>query len=156
MTDDERLDLFRRLVAVVRGAGLGWVVDEVDALIIQGIEEEVTAAEWTGAGKPKKGETRTTRREFSALEQIDLLLDALRRVVVDGTAVELSIATFFSNAKERSQDTPSIIRFREEPSRDDVDHDGFEVAGLAQLEARTGAIGQLVEYLQIVRVEAAR
>jgi hypothetical protein len=29
----------------LRGAGLGWVVDEIDPLIIQGIEEEVTAAE---------------------------------------------------------------------------------------------------------------
>ena len=156
MTDAERLELFRGLVAVLRDAGLGWVIDEVNAQIAQGIEEEVTAAAWTGTGKPKKGETRTTRRDFSEREQIELLVEGLARVAVDGTGVELSIATFFSQENERSEDTPSIIRFRAEPNRDDVDDAGFTLGGVAQLEARTTAVEELVEYLEVVLAEAAR
>ena len=38
MTAAERLELFRGLVAVLRDAGLGWAVDEVNAQIAQGIE----------------------------------------------------------------------------------------------------------------------
>ena len=81
VTDDERDELFRYLLVVVRDAGFSWVADEATALVPQGIEEQVSASEWTGLGRPTRGEFRATRREFAPMERIELLVSAVERVV---------------------------------------------------------------------------
>jgi hypothetical protein len=169
VTDDERLELYAELAAMLRAAGLTWVVDEVSAFIAQGLEEEVTAAEWAGSGKPTRGETRTTRREFTPVQRIHLLLDALRRVVIDGAAVELAVATkFYSTeildrgaqqidvtAQPTDPPKPLVVSFAPEPSREDPEPTGFEVADPREIAPRQEAAADLLEQLEAVAAEAA-
>lgn len=169
MTDEERLQLYAELAAMLRIEGLTWVVDEVSAFIDQGLEEEVTAAEWAGSGKPTRGESRTTRREFTPIQRIRLLLEAVRRVVADGVAVELAVATNFystdvaerpsqqadAEALQADPPTPLGVSFVPEPSREDPEPTGFEVAGPQEVARRQEAVADLLDQLNSVEAEAA-
>jgi hypothetical protein len=137
------------------GPGLEWVADEVTSLIAQGVEEQVTAGEWMGVGRPKKGEVRITRREYSALERIDLLLDAVVRVVTDGAAVEASIAKSFAEPADSRTANTVTARFMPEAGSDGAEYD-YESPATEGLADRAEAIDQLLAVLQHVRDEAAQ
>ncbi len=165
MTDEERIELFRTLTEAIRGAGLGWVVDEVVSLIDQGVELEVSPDEWAGTGKPKRNEVRITRREYTPLEQIELLLDATTRVVTQGLAVESAVVRCYrgpttaglrsDNSTEESP-VPMEAQFRSEARVGEADAEGFVLATDAELAERATAIAELTRELEGVRAEAAR
>lgn len=158
MTDDERIELYRELILVFLEAGLGWMADEVTSVVDQGVEEEVSAIEWTGAGKPKRGDLRVTRREYSPLERIVLLLDAAARVVNHGHAVELAVAHYFGGVDKDSarQSVPMKVRFLPESRDYEEESAGFEVGPYNDLAARTAAIASFLRQLSSVREQASR
>lgn len=163
MTDDERRDLFLALADALRTAGVGWVVDEVMGTIAQGLEEEVTTAEWTGIRKPKRGEVRITRREHDPLQRILLLTGAVRRIAADGLAIEAAVASGFyasepasSSASEPDQQRQVLtVRFVPEPSAEDPEPIGFEAANDNELALRAAAVEDLIAQLEIVDAEAS-
>lgn len=156
MIDDERNELFRNLLEVLRDAGFSWVVDEVTALVSQGTEERVSAAEWTGSGKPTKGEFRATRREYAPIERIELLVGAVERVVKDGIALELAISDFFGETSAVGGAPTQLVQFVPEPDRDRADEDAFEMTSRSIIADRSEAVGTLLESLGRVRSEASR
>lgn len=163
MTDDERLQLYEALTDTIRAAGLGWVVDEVDDLIEQGLEQEISASEWTGKRQPTRHEARITRREYTPLERVQLLIDATARVVKQGYDVELSVAQFFRNPdRAKSEDpeptTPPPVDVRFLADNSDVNGDEsvrFTLSPLDALEARASAVADLLEQFALVRREAS-
>ena len=164
MTDDERLELFGLLLSAFRGAGLGWVCDEVLALIAHGIETQVPISEWSGPGKPKKSEQRTTRRELLPLERVELLIESVARVIRDGSAIELAVRDFFVSEAALSQATasetsskeepPSEIIFRPQAGPDDETGRVFTLPNLDQLGERSGAATTLIAVLYLARDQA--
>lgn len=124
------------LTTTIRAAGLGWVVDEVADLIQQGLEREISASEWTGKRKPTRDEARITRREYTPLERVQLLIDATARVVKQGYEVEDAVARFFRKPDQAEGDdtetaapSPVGVRFMPEDSDADLDRsDGFALA----------------------------
>ncbi len=165
MTDEERSELFRALTEAIRGAGLGWVVDEVASLIDQGVELEVSPDEWAGIGKPKRNEVRITGREYTPIEQIELLLNATTRVVTQGFAVESAIVRYFRGPTTgglrsgNSTEEPPVVtevQFTSEPRVGETDAEGFVLATDAELAERPTSIAELTRQLESVRAEAAR
>jgi hypothetical protein len=158
MTDEERNELYRELTQVFRDAGLGWVVDEVTTLVDQGVEKEVSATEWTGTGKPKRGDVRVTRREYSPLERINLLLDAAARVVNDGYSVEVAVHRYFGGQVDDlpEESVPMKVRFLPEPRTDREEAEGFAIASDDDLELRSAAIADLMRQLDTVREQASQ
>lgn len=162
MTDDERLQLYEALTTTIRAAGLGWVIDEVDDLIEQGLEREVSATEWTGKRKPTRDEARITRREYTPLERVQLLIDATARVVKQGYEVEVAVAQFFRKpVQDESEDAapaPSPVEVRFMPDDSDADEggpDAFTLSAPDALEARSSAVADLLGQFDQVRREAS-
>jgi hypothetical protein len=110
MTEEGLQDTIRKLRAFAGDLGMQWVLDEVDEAIAVGVPEQRTLRQTTRQGRTsyeditgpldellmlENGRSRRTRRseEFvrsrpmTTLEQANLLLDALRRVIVDLDAV---------------------------------------------------------------------
>jgi hypothetical protein len=164
MTDQERIELFRALTDRIREAGLGWVVDEVASLIDHGVELEVSPDEWSGLGKPKRNEVRITRREYTAFERLELLLDAVSRVVTHGFTVESAVVRYFRRPAldgghpGNGTEEPLVmdVEFKPEPRVDGGDAEGFVLATDAELAEQATAIAELTRQLASVRAEAAR
>lgn len=174
MNDADREELFDLLIEQFEQQGLKWVTTEVTDLVAQGVEEQIIPAEWTGRGKPRQVESRKTRRDYTPLERVDLLLTAVSRVLLDGTKLEASIIEFFKSEQNRDQrserafappkggplvteiDPPAILRFQPEPLRRTDDSDGFELGSSADIERREDAVQTLLETIDRVRLEASQ
>lgn len=177
MDDEEREELFEALVETFEEAGLAWVTAEITDLVAQGVEEQITAAEWTGRGKPRQGETRTTRRAYTPFERVDLLLSAVSRVLLDGLELEASIVEFFKTERDLDQveegegqalpltesdpsatliDPPVAVRFRSEPARGADDSEGFELDSPTALAGRADAVQSFLVTIERVRAEASQ
>lgn len=162
MTDEERAELFSALDREVRAAGLGWVADEVSALIDQGVELEVPAEEWSGRGKPKRNELRITRREYTPIERIELLIDATTRVLSQALAVEAAVLQHFRPSTvdgdgdgDGEPRVPMDVNFRSEPRVGDADARDFILGSAGELAERATAIAELTSELERVRSQAA-
>lgn len=156
MTNDEHIELFDRLSAVARGSGLDWVVDEVQAAIDEGVEEQVEIELRTKSGGPRKGETRITRRALQPRERIIVLIDAVERVLDDGVRVEMAVASFFAEERELSDEAPTLVQFLP-PTDNAVDTDrGFVVGELEELRRRRTAVEALKSQLVEIRSKVAQ
>lgn len=96
--EGELRELYEQLRSVAGELGLAWVLDELDEATTIGVTEirslrqqtrqgrvtyeELSAAERTGAGRVR-AEEFISRRSMTQLEQVDALLDAMMRILVD-------------------------------------------------------------------------
>jgi hypothetical protein len=110
MTEAELQDTIRKLRAFAVELGMQWVLDEVDEAIAVGVPEQRTLRQTTRQGRtsyedvtepsdelPMLGEGRSRRtrrseefvrsRPMTTMEQAELLLEALRQVIVELDAV---------------------------------------------------------------------
>lgn len=98
MDDDELLEFYEQLRSVASQLGLAWVLGELDEATTVGVAElrplrqqtrrgrvtyeELPATERGGPGR-SRAEEFVSRRSMTPAEQVDALLDALMRVLVD-------------------------------------------------------------------------
>jgi hypothetical protein len=103
MNPEEPANTLRRIRSVAGSHGLQWIVDEVDEQVSLGIVEvkelrevrrsgEVIYEEFpTTVSSPPRGRRRAeefiTRRPMTVKEQVDALIEALGRVLVDIDAI---------------------------------------------------------------------
>jgi len=173
--DTERDELYELLVNTFERAGLEWVTDEVADLVAEGFEAQVTAAEWTGSGRPKKSESRTTRRPFTSFERVDLLLEAVGRVVSQGVAIEASLVDHFRSERESDQSEtalanrqvkepgsfsrriapPSKLVFRSSTSQDVADERAVELEASDFIDSRQRSALVLFQMIQQLRTEVS-
>jgi hypothetical protein len=123
MRAEDVRDNTTKLNEVLRETGLRWVVEEVSRVIEHGVEEKriVSFETFTldGLAIPRKGPKSevTATRPYTEEEQLDLVLEAVENVLIDGAEIRASIfeklAKDIPNAQVRFEpDVPSDIQER--------------------------------------------
>ena len=123
MREEDIRDNTTRLNHLLREKGLLWVVEEVSRVIEHGVEEKKSVSFETfsleGEAIPRRGPKSevTATRPYTDEEQLELLLDAVKSVLVDGAQIRSEIfrklAQGLPNAAIQFEpDVPSDIQER--------------------------------------------
>mgnify|MGYP003584360112 CR=1 FL=1 len=134
MTKEETLDAIIRLNASLKMAGLNWVVQEVSSVVERGVEEpkEVAFESFDqtskAAKKPGRRTLVTITRPLTEIEELQLLVDAVRAVIVDTYELQQSALL---RLKQMGVESPEVA-FRPETV------EGFESKGYSVPDDKQG------------------
>jgi hypothetical protein len=123
--------------------GLRWVVDQVDQTLDEGVTETVKTEAFESVGSGPGGRRRRqeffTQRPYSQIEELQLLLEAVRRAVVDIPAMARAIRGDFPT----EEGGPRSIHFVSE-ARDRRDLDVARIANAESDPRLVVAIDELI------------
>jgi hypothetical protein len=155
MTPDEIREAFNQLEAMLRGHGMGWVVDEVQEAIRAGrttLRKEPIQDSST-ARKFKVTADSLTSVAFTAEEELDLLVTAIRRAVIDAGRMEQALVSQFRDEAEAADVPAADVIF----VSDDPDISDRVIASARSFTpGRSAAIDMLSVYLDQLMAEARR
>lgn len=135
MNEQEALELYNQLVAMLRENQLGWIVDQVEGDIHQGILTQKEAFAFKESSKEDRSRNRSSfwpsdeqfslaptrltsfpaRVPYSNIERVQLLISAVIIAVLHTTTMERQVADFFIQADQAIlEETPVLFMYPEE------------------------------------------
>lgn len=155
MNDAETRDVFNQLAAMLRELGLGWVVEQVQDAIRAGqtTPREEPIQDSFSRRKLKVSADSLTSVPFTAEQELQLLVRAIRHAVVDAGRMEQAIVTEFAvEAEVAGVVNADVIFVSDQPDVPDL-----VVASAQDLTPdRLAAIEALPALLDALLAEAAR
>ncbi len=160
MTSEEAQSSIAALNAALRNSGFDWVLREVSVAVERGKEErsEVSFESFDAADQPihRRGGRKTevtTTRPLTDIEELLLLVSAIRAAIIDGSEIQIDTLRSF---KEAGVENP-IISFQPDVPEGFADKGysvedagrgrAFEV-NLGQIEDRRGVVGKLKHLIE--------
>ena len=165
MNEDELALLEERLRAILVAADLGWLMPEVDATIAAGVTlqkevdeygdatlYEVDAERPTTRRRPRRRQVRVTYRPLTRRERVQVLVDAIRRVGVDGPRMEQAALSHLREIAEHTH-APRVRIVDFVPDEEDTTERPIRIGGGRRRERNTAA-SQLERLLDDLMGEA--
>lgn len=106
MSNDEAEEIFEELTTWLRGNGFDWLVRDVERVISRGEKVEKEVKRWKLDEEEGKyvrsshSSSFSARKEYSATEQLELLIDAIEKTIVHGAEIDHAIVSYFQNEKQ--------------------------------------------------------
>lgn len=162
MNEQECLHVFQSLTNILNENGMEWVSLQVAEQIRIGktIQREIeTLKEGKSAhsfyefdnysSKLTKGPKATfpVTVEYQPDEQLELLINAIKRAIVDTAEMEQHL---FSFIKENTEKSESILFYTDEPNSEP------KFIGAEKIESRIGQVKRLSELLEALRKEISK
>lgn len=154
MTNTECREAFNAVSAYLHESGLGWIVTQVLEQIRFGkphLKRVETSAdispelvvEGLGSGRRRTRETLAATREYTAHEQLGVLLDAIERALISTSAMEDAVRSeFFGRDKQRT--TIELVR------TDDPGRETFTISNSPNAQ-RIGSVHKLNALIENLR-----
>jgi hypothetical protein len=163
MNDDELALLEDRLRGILVAANLAWLLPEIDATIAEGvtfdkdIEEEygyvtisdVDADRPATRRRPRRRQVRVASRPLTRRERVRVLIDAIRRIGVDGPRMEQAALLRL----RAIQDAPPIPSIEFLPDEDDATGSPTRIT-VAEQDERVATADELRRLLVQLQAEA--
>jgi hypothetical protein len=153
MNDPELVELEERLRRLLAAVNLDWLLPEIDATIAEGVILQKTVEEEYGDAtiyevrgerpttrrRPRRRQVRVTSRPLNRRERVQVVIDAIRRVGVDGPRMEQAMLTHLS-AIEESAHAPQLRSVDFLPDEEDAAGTEVRITSAGRDERDTAAI----------------
>lgn len=147
MRDDAYYDrIFHALEHILQQVGLSWIFREVAAQVLLG---QVTIQTSEEKKKLPRGETSGTySTDYTPKERLELLLDAIKHMIVNTAEMENEILTFYLSQNDtlRSRNGPEAVHFSSEIDSEDITVIDWQQTPLRQHHARI--VGNAINKIQ--------
>jgi hypothetical protein len=118
MTDAEIREVFEQLARMLRDRQMGWVVDQVRDDIRAGVTtvRAEPIQDSSTARKLKVSADSLTSVQYSALQELELLIAAMRRAVIDAARMEQEVVQLLASEDNRGDiPSPDVVFVGEPP-----------------------------------------
>ena len=150
LKEDEYYEgIYQSLVNILHHEQLSWIVHDVNEQIVMGKVTIPTPEEKKKAPRGKAPGTYST--SYTAKERVQLLIDAIRYIIVNNASIEKEVLSFYLelDANHQAQNRPKSIVFSSEVEPEDEVIVDRQQAPLryAQVQKLAAALNRLQELL---------